>query len=244
MVRIAQASIDENNNIMGGSKGNQTGGELNIHEWYRYGWTILIRPTHSVDAELIAKSAETLAKNKCIGYDQANRTSLFIELLKIKYNYNELNTPCETDCSAFVACCLIIAGFKVSQYATTSTLVAECKKSNGFTYITQEKFLDGTDYLQRGDILLKAGHHVVICLDNGFKVVNEKAKTPEKVNNEVVLKTKNSKPTNTKTYHYMTNGETLYSLADLYHTTVAKIMSINEIKDVKKIQVGTKIRIK
>lgn len=43
---VAQASIDENGNIMGGMGGDQTGGETNISPIYNYGygWSCILRP--------------------------------------------------------------------------------------------------------------------------------------------------------------------------------------------------------
>lgn len=46
---IAQASIDENGNIAGGARGDQSGWEVNTCGWYDYPWNCVLRYTGSSD---------------------------------------------------------------------------------------------------------------------------------------------------------------------------------------------------
>ena len=48
MVRLAQASKDENGHYTNGKAGDQTGSELNICAWYNRPWDTVLRPI-SVD---------------------------------------------------------------------------------------------------------------------------------------------------------------------------------------------------
>lgn len=60
-------------------------------------------------------------------------------------------------------------------------------------------------------------------------------------NGSVKSKTKSSK---SKKYHTIRNGDTLYALSRKYGTSVKQICSINRIKPSKKLQLGTKIRVR
>ena len=53
---IGHASIDENGNIKGGRKGDQTKKEVCMREWYDNGWTTLIRAKSKTLANKIAKN--------------------------------------------------------------------------------------------------------------------------------------------------------------------------------------------
>ena len=175
-MRIAHASIDENRHISGGEAGNQTGKEVCIRQWYNKPWTVLLRYPDRQIRERIATIAETLASppvNKLIGYDQSGRNSLHAEAKRHNYNILDFvnsNKACETDCSAFVTCVCLFAGLKKLEYTdnapTTSSMKSVFKKA-GFEVITDNKYVSGTNYLSKGDILLKPSGHTVIVLDDG-----------------------------------------------------------------------------
>lgn len=175
-MRIAHASIDEHNNIKGGAAGNQTGKEVCIRQWYKKPWTILLRHPDRIVRERIATIAETLASppaNRFIGYDQNQRNTFHGIAAKHKYNLLDfINSGelCETDCSAFVTCVCLFAGLNKLEYTgnapTTSTMKSVFKQA-GFNVLTDSKYVDGIDYLSKGDILLKPGAHTVIVLDDG-----------------------------------------------------------------------------
>lgn len=176
-MRIAHASIDENRHISGGEAGNQTGKEVCIRQWYNKPWTVLLRYPDRQVRERIATIAETLASppvNKLIGYDQSGRNSLHAEAKRHNYSILDFinsNKACETDCSAFVTCVCLFAGIKQLEYTdnapTTSSMKSVFKKA-GFEVITDNKYVSGTNYLSKGDILLKPSGHTVIVLDDGL----------------------------------------------------------------------------
>ena len=140
-----------------------------------------IRRAAAITAEVreqIAEIAEILATppvNSLIGYDQNERNTLHDVARQCKYDVvtfiNE-HQLCETDCSAFVTCVCLFAGLKQLEYSgnapTTSTMKSVFKKA-GFNVLTDEKYVAGTDYLSKGDILLKPSSHTVIVLDDGDK---------------------------------------------------------------------------
>lgn len=128
--------------------------------------------------ERIADNAEILATppvNSLIGYDQNQRNTFHTVAQSCKYDIVEFinaHELCETDCSAFVVCVCLFAGLKQLEYTgnapTTSTMKSVFKKA-GFNVLTDEKYVSKSDYLSKGDILLKPSGHTVIVLDDGDK---------------------------------------------------------------------------
>ena len=177
-MRIAHASIDENNKTKNGEAGNQTGKEVCIREWYNKPWSVVLRYPDRKTREDIAQIAEKLSSapvNRLIGYDQNERNSFHNVARMVDYNLNTFINraePVETDCSAFVTCICLFAGIKTLEYTgnapTTSTMKATFKRA-GFNILTDDKYVKGPDYLSKGDILLFPGSHTAICIDDGSR---------------------------------------------------------------------------
>ena len=114
-VKIGHASIDENGKARGGAAGDQTGREVCTRDWYSKNWNKVIRAKNSKIAEKIAKAMEAACANNNIGYDQNQRTTLFVQAQAKKWDISKITTKCETDCSALVAVCVNAAGVSVSK---------------------------------------------------------------------------------------------------------------------------------
>ncbi|MCR2050663.1 peptidoglycan-binding protein [Acetatifactor muris] len=174
-VRIAHASIDERNRISGGIAGDQTGKEVCIRSWYSKPWQYMIRCKDAQMREKIAYAMERAANNQAIGYDQGQRNTLLAYAKNVGYDPGKVTTKCETDCSALVSLACIYAGIPESALvvsgnsATTSTLRNRLKSTGKFEIYSASKFLSSSEYILRGDILLKEGSHVVVAIDNGAK---------------------------------------------------------------------------
>lgn len=182
-IRIGHASIDENGKAAGGASGEQNGKEVCIRNWYNGGWEFLARPKSAAVAKKMASACEAGCGNSCIGYDQNQRNTLNTQARKVDYDLSKITTACETDCSAFVSVCVLAAGVELeytSNLPTTRTLQSILRKTGAFEIYTDSKYLTGTDYLCRGDILCKAGSHTVMVLDSGSngKVAEEEWKLP------------------------------------------------------------------
>lgn len=98
---------------------------------------------------------ETIAANDSYGYDQSKR-----------------NGGVDYDCSSLLATALHNAGYHVSKSSTTKNLKKQLLAC-GFNDIT-------SDERKRGDIFLKEGHHVVMCVNSSHVVyasLNENGKT-------------------------------------------------------------------
>ena len=174
-VYIGQASIDEHGGIHGGQAGNQSGRELNRSNWYNGGWTLLIRAKDPKTAEKMAQACEAGVANKNIGYDQWQRNTLRAEAKKAGWNLAEIKTPCETDCSAFMAVCAEAAGVNMDVAYTqgnapaTFQMKQQWVKTGKFEMLTDKKYLTSADYLKRGDVLVNESRHTVMVLNDGAK---------------------------------------------------------------------------
>lgn len=172
-VKIGHASIDENGKIRGGASGDQTGKEVCIRDYYAKGWNVVLRPKKSSIAEKSAAACEAGCHNPAVGYDQNQRNSFYNEAKKKNFDLSKVKTKCETDCSAFMTLCAVAGGVKKLQYTgnapATSTMRKVFLDSGEYIALTDKKYLNSDEYLKRGDILLKEGHHTAMVLSNGSK---------------------------------------------------------------------------
>lgn len=170
MVRIGSARIDEYGRAAGGKAGDQTGKEVSTQNWYAHkkGWVIL-RARNPEVREKIAQCMESACENNHIGYDQNQRTSLYLVAQKIGFNTAWVSVDCETDCSELVHVCLAYAGITTPTF-NTSTERAVLERTGKFETITKAAYTQSSDYLMRGDILVTAQKgHTAVVLDNGPK---------------------------------------------------------------------------
>ena len=184
-MRIGHSSINEKGKISGGVKGDQTGKEVCIREWYSKPWDLVLRCTDPQKAELMAIACEQGCANNNIGYDQPYRNTLDRELQKVGYDMSKVNTPCACDCSSYMTDCGRCAGIKIpdtnGNAPTTSTMERVFKATGMFEVLKDKKYTTKSEYLKRGDILVKAGSHTVMVLDDGALIkVSAPAKTSRK----------------------------------------------------------------
>ena len=179
-VRIGHASIDEKGSAKYGEAGDQTGKEVCIRDWYNHNWDFVLRPKNATIAEKSAVVVEKLAKSNLVGYDQNQRNTLHTQMKSNGYNvdkYIKSKIKAETDCSAFMTLAAITAGVKKLEYITNAPTTTTMKNffvaSGEYELLVGYKYTSTSDLLKRGDILVKAGSHTVMALDNGAKVVKE-----------------------------------------------------------------------
>lgn len=174
-MRIGHASISENNNNGrdGRAKaGDQTGKEVCIRSFYSKPWKTLLRCKDSVKAEIMAKACEAICNNPNIGYDQSQRVTLNSYLAKNGYDYNNIKTAVECDCSSFMTACAECAGIFPHYTGTnppvTANMVERFKATGYFDVITDSAYINNQNNLKRGDILVGPPNtHTVMVLDNG-----------------------------------------------------------------------------
>lgn len=173
-VKIGHASIDEHGKISGGVAGDQNKKEVCIREWYSKPWGVLLRPLSADLAEKSAKACEAGCANDNVGYNQGSRNGLHLKAQAVGYDLSKINSPCDTDCSAYMTVCAIAGGAKELEYIgnapTTSTMVNAFVKSGRYEALTDSKYLTSDKYVKRGDILVKPGSHTVMVLENGSEV--------------------------------------------------------------------------
>ena len=168
-LKIGHASIDENGKAYNGKAGDQTAKEICTRTWYNGGWHTVLRCKDSAKAERMAKECENACANANVGYDQYQRNTLRKQAKASGYDLSKVG-KCECDCSSLVAVCAECAGIDIpyvyENAPTTRTMVKEFTSTKEFEALTEAKYLTSDKYLKRGDILVKAGHTVMV-LENG-----------------------------------------------------------------------------
>lgn len=177
-IYLAQSSIDENGNIHGGQAGNQSGKELNTTTFYSSSsrpWLFILRAADERVRAEVVKQAKAGVANPYIGYDQWERNTLLSQAKAANWQLANIKTPCETDCSAFGAVCIIAAVYNVlgssagdavynALYAggnLPATMNMKQKGQSCSPYITVVNF-NGSGSLQNGDVLTRDGHTVIV----------------------------------------------------------------------------------
>ena len=171
-IKIGHASLSEKGTVTGVA-GDSTGKEVCTRGWYNGGWQFVLRPTNSSLAEKSAKACEKGCANNKIGYDQNQRNTLNTQAKKVDYDLSKITTACETDCSAFMTVCAISGGANISygtNAPTTSTMKSKFTANGDYKVLTDSKYLTSDKNLKRGDILVKAGSHTVMVLENGENI--------------------------------------------------------------------------
>lgn len=171
MVRLAQASKDENGRYINGKAGDQTGSELNIRTWYNRPWDTVLRPISIDLGKQIARVAQILIKSNRIGYDQYQRTTAYDQCSKINWDINRINEIelCECDCSSLIAVILRFCGINIPKTVYTGNLASYLMQTGKFICLREPKYLNGDQYLRKGDIVLNTAHHVAVVIDDGEK---------------------------------------------------------------------------
>ena len=172
-VKIGHAASDENGNIVGGKAGDQTGKEVCIRDWWAMGWTHLIRPKDPLLAERLATLMEQACANNMIGYGQDDRLTLYYMLLNVAYKIQQIKTPCECDCSSLMGALAICAGVNINPDIYTGNMVQAFRQTGLFEIITDKEHLTNSQYIMRGDILVKEYSHTVMALSNGSKITDK-----------------------------------------------------------------------
>ena len=177
MVTIAHAVCDERGRTSGGAAGNQTAnlyhttGELRFSEWYNPnggGWDYLIRPKKRAKAIAIAAAAMSAVRNAKIGYDQADRESLYGAVQYCNFDPARVDKPVSCDCSSLVTVCCNYARIPILRGTYTGNLKERCEAVGCFKIYKSAKYTQCSKYLKDGDILLRVGHHAAIVVNTMY----------------------------------------------------------------------------
>jgi hypothetical protein len=167
-VKIGHARLDENAKAKNGLAGDQNGKEVVIQDWYLRtgGWSKVFRAKDFKIAEKIAQTMEQACKNDNIGYDQSQRTTLYYKAKEQNWNLSKIREKCECDCSSLVAVCIIAAGIIVSKDMYTGNQAEVLQRTGHFEVLKESKYLEKSNHLKRGDILLGPGHTAIVLTDS------------------------------------------------------------------------------
>lgn len=193
-IYVGSARISENGNAGWDGKakaGDQTGSELSQQKFYvsSKGWYI-IRPRSVDHANRMAQLMIQACANNHIGYDQSQRDTLINEIKSKGYqNISQVTKDVETDCSALVRVCVLLAtNTDVGNIRTVSMPSTFAKFTNLFEpkvkYVSQAK-----TPIYNGDILVTctSGHTVIVTSGNPRKSNDQYVPPTEIKGNPLVL---------------------------------------------------------
>lgn len=173
-IKIAHASISEKGTT-NGVKGDQTGKEVCIRDWYNFGYKYVLRCKDPIIRARMVQNAKDGCNNANIGYGQNDRNTLHTLLVANGYNFKTVGR-CNTDCSAYLTAVAIGAGVKSLEYTsnapTTGTMVSAFQRTGLFEVHTEKELLNTDANLMAGDILVKPYSHVVMALEDGKNISN------------------------------------------------------------------------
>ena len=175
---ISNSGSDEKGGIKGGKAGDQTGKEWQLKAWYKRPWNYILRWPDPDVGTLIAQLAIDAALNNKIGYDQAQRNTFWTQCKKVGYLPAEITTACEEDCTAGVNGVVHCAAYLLDIKALQNIPATGIRSSNmlsyyqkaGFKVLTAPKYLNSSNYLLPGDILLYKNHHAATNVTVGKSV--------------------------------------------------------------------------
>lgn len=154
--------------------GDQTGKEVVIRGYFSKPWSYVIRAKDLADAEKMAQACEKGCNNACIGYSQARRNTLKAQAVIANYDLSKIKMDCDCDCSSFMTVCAECAGIKIpysgSNAPNTATMLDAFLSTGRFEVLRDQRYLNTSNYLRRGDILVRLGSHTAMALDNGKAV--------------------------------------------------------------------------
>ena len=173
MGQIVHASINEKGHATGGAKGDQTGKEVTVRQYYYKNWNCVLRHSDSLIGQYAASIGVKLANSNLVGYGQDGRESLRQALISFNWDvdaYIASGNKTHADCSSFVfACyCCVIEGFRQFGYSpTTSSIESRFSEDHGFSKFKGTEYTHSESNLLPGDIINSStSHHVVMYVGN------------------------------------------------------------------------------
>lgn len=172
MSKIGHASIGSNSKVNDPNKGDNNGREVCFSTLGKRSWDFVLRTKDKNVAEKMAKTCELGCNNNNIGYSQDRRNSLRTQAKLVGMDLSKITTPCDCDCSSFMSVCAECAGIPIpytnNNAPTTSSMKSSFMNTGYFDLLTDSKYLTSGDYLKRGDIIVDAGSHTVMILEDGI----------------------------------------------------------------------------
>lgn len=177
-VKIGSARMGENGKITGGKPGDQTGKEVSTQNWYAHskGWRVF-RAKNAGVGHKIAECMEKICANDRIGYNQAQRGTLYAAVKGHGFDPDALKIKVNTDCSAAVRVCCCYASISVGNFNTANE-ASYLMATGAFVELTGSEYTRSSDRLRKGDILVtRTKGHTVVVLTDGKKAESAPEKT-------------------------------------------------------------------
>lgn len=178
MLKFGSARIDENGHITGGERGDSTGHEVEMQNFYvhKKGW-LVFRARDPIHAERLAERMKRACKNNNIGYNQSRRYEIIQRGIDAK-------SPTDCDCSSLVRQCIYEATGKDVGNFTTQTEPYVLERSGLFK---EAMIYTSNMILWDGDILVtrSSGHTGIVCEGNP-RTINTKKKSVDEVARDVI----------------------------------------------------------
>lgn len=169
-IKCAWAAISEYGTI-NGKKGDQSGGEVRVGNWYQFGQNVVLRCKDKTKAKKMAEHIKAIANNPHVGYGQSDRLTLYYAWKQVGWdNPSKIKVDCNTDCSQLISDVCISVGYDISPTNWTGSLKTALRGTGDFQVLTAAKWLINDNYLEVGDIILNEKDHVIMALENGPKV--------------------------------------------------------------------------
>lgn len=252
---ISNCGKDERGTYSGGQAGDQTGAEYRLIPWFDCGWSCVLRHPDLSTRAMIALLATAAAQNNKIGYDQSQRNTFWQQLQAAGYDPARIATPCEADCSSSTAAIIKAAGYRIGnkslqavRYDLTTAGLRSAGKTAGFIVLTDPKYLTSNAYLLPGDILLRD-----VNLATGHAAINTTTGSHAGGGAGTNSQTTASAPAGQDAAQAVTGdtagtytvqpGDTLWSIAARYKTTVGAIVALNGIVNPNVIRAGQVLRL-
>lgn len=177
-------------NSINGRKGDQkSGNEVKLGAWYAFGQNVILRCKDRSKAKKMASHMKAICQNNHVGYGQSDRLTLYYAWKSVGWNNpSKIVTDCNTDCSQLVSTCCIAVGYNIQPTNWTGSLRTALLGTGQFEALTDAKFLNGSDYLLTGDIILNEKSHVIMALEDGPKASQSAKKSSKKMSIEEVAK--------------------------------------------------------
>ena len=187
VVRIGQATSNENGNLTGGKAGDQNGKEVSMANWsYVSGgkyntWTHVFRAKDATARLKIAQAAIDACNNNHIGYDigSTDRKSCFKAAQAVNFDLSKVTKDCELTCSELANVCIAAAGLKsylpVSKAAYVDSLKNVLKDSSEFIMYTAANYTSQFTNLLPGDIIMSSSHTAIVIKIPAKKTIEQLA---------------------------------------------------------------------
>lgn len=159
---FAWASISEKNTI-NGKKGNQTGNELKIANYYHFGQNWCISFKSKKKGKLASEVAKLLVANRNIGYGQSDRKSLYDECLRIGWDIQRIHEIklCNCDCSMLIICIInFVFGKSLLEYSYTTYSLPKIVEKYPKLFKFSNDSLKSLKF-KKGDIVGRSGHVII-----------------------------------------------------------------------------------